>query len=214
MADCRSQIACPWMVFLGVVLALAGYLGPWVDHRTAALTVTGAEFSEFAKFFPQVQGGVAPVTRELFLSPLITGAVLLGLVANRWSRRPVARLAATGLAVLLGLAALPPYQFLLDRTYRSQLVLASGGALLVTLTLLASRLPPRLWGGLVAFLALVEGGLAPWQFGLLRPLVVALYDAPLAVGWGLVACVAGSALVLVGGILAAIHPGCSGDRSS
>ena len=202
------------MVLLGVVLALAGYFGPWVDHRTAALTVTGAELSEFAKFFPQVQGGVAPVTRELFLSPLIAGAVLLGLVTNRWFRRPVARLAATGLAVLLGLAALPPYQFLLDRTYRSQLVLASGGALLVTLTLLASRLAPRLWGGLVALLALVEGGLAPWQFGLLRPLVVALYDAPLTVGWGLIACVAGSALVLVGGILAAIRPGRSVDCSS
>jgi len=48
-----------------------------------------------------------------------------------------------------------------------------------------------------------------WQFALLRPLVVALYGAPLGLGWGLIACVAGFALLLAGGALIAVSPGCS-----
>ncbi|HEY68130.1 MAG TPA: hypothetical protein G4N97_07665, partial [Thermoflexia bacterium] len=64
----------------GLVLVIAGYFGPWVGHKTAALTVTGPELSEFAKLFPQVQGGVVPVIRALFLTPLVAAAILLGLL--------------------------------------------------------------------------------------------------------------------------------------
>ena len=43
------------------MLAIVGYLGPWVPHKTAALTVTGLELAEFAKFFPQVQAAVGGI---------------------------------------------------------------------------------------------------------------------------------------------------------
>jgi len=189
---------------LGIVLALVGYFGPWVDHETVALTVTGFELAEFAKFFPQVHGGVVPVTRELFLAPLSAAAILLGLLANQLTNKPTNKLTnklLTLTAALIALAVLPPYQFILDPQYRSQLALAAGGMLLVLLTPLARRLPRRAWTVLVALVALAGGVTALWQFALLRPLVVALYNRPLDLGWGLVTCTAGFALLLISGIL-------------
>ncbi len=197
---------------LGLVLAIVGYFAPWVPHETAALTVTGSELAEFAKFFPQVQGGVAPVTRELFLTPLVAAAILLSLLTNKLTNKPTNKQTNKTpilAAALLALAALPPYQSLLDPGYRGQLILAAIGLILVLLTPLARRLPRRAQGALVALLALAGALPALWQFVLLRPLVVALYDIPLGLGWGLIACVAGFALLLACGVLVAASP----DRS-
>ena len=197
---------------LGLVLAVVGYFGPWVPHETAALTVTGFELVEFAKFFPQVQGGTVPVTRVLFLTPLVAAAVLLGLLTNQLTNKLTNKLTRALVilaAALLALAALPPYQYLLDPGYRGQLILAATGLILVLLTPLARYLPRRVQGVLIALLALAGALPALWQFILLRPLVVALYNAPLGLGWGLIACVAGFALLLAGGVLIAVSP----DRS-
>ncbi len=197
----RSPFAIRLLV-LGLVLTLivAGYFGPWVDHKTAALTVTGFELAEFAKFFPQVQGGMVPVTRELFLAPLVAAAILLGLLAQPTNKLTILA------AALLALAAWPPYQFLLAPQYRGQLILAAIGLLLVLLTPLARRLPRRARGVLVALLALAGAVPALWQFVLLRPLVVTLYNEPFGLGWGLVVCAAGWALFLIYGVLAAASP--------
>jgi len=186
---------------LGLALVLAGYFGPWVGHETAALTVTGFELAEFAKFFPQVQGGTVPVMRALFLTPPLAAAVLIGLLAHQPARRLIVCLAATALAALLALAALPPYEYLLDPLYRGQLALAVGGLLLVLLTPLARRLSRRARGGLVALLALTGALPALWQFALLRPLVVALYGGAIGLGWGVIVCTAGFAFLLSSGIL-------------
>ena len=197
---------------LGLVLAVVGYFGPWVPHETAALTVTGFELVEFAKFFPQVQGGTVPVTRVLFLTPLVAAAVLLGLLTNQLTNKLTNKLTRALVilaAALLALAALPPYQYLLDPGYRGQLILAAIGLILVLLTPLARYLPRRAQGVLIALLALAGALPALWQFVLLRPLIVALYDAPPGLGWGLIACVAGFALLLAGGVLTTTRP----DRS-
>ncbi len=190
---------------LGVVLVVVGVLGPWIPHQTAALTVTGLELAEFAKFFPQVQGGVVHVTRCLFLTPITAAAILLGLAASRPAVRPIARFAGAGLAVLLALVALPPYGFYLAAEYRGHLVLAVGGAALVMLILSSHRLPRRVWGVCVMVLALAGAIPALHQFALLRPLVAALYAAPLGLGWGLVACTVGFALLLLAGAWAAVR---------
>lgn len=189
---------------LGLGLALAGYLGIWVPHETAALTVTGAELAEYAKFFPQVQGGVVPVARWLFVSPLVAAAVLAGLVGNRLPLQPIVRAAFTALAAVLALGALPPYDYLLSPDYRWQLLLACGGATLSLLTPLSRRLPDRAWGGLVALLALAGAVPTLWQWTRLRPLVVDLYAAPLGLGWGVIVCPAGFALVALAGSIAAL----------
>lgn len=196
------------MPLTGLVLAVVGAFGPWVGHKTAALTVTGFELAEFAKFFHQVQGGVVPVVRVLFLAPVVAAAVLLGLLANQPARRLSAwTVVLTLMAALLALAALPPYEYLLTADYRFHLVMALGGGALTLLTLLASRLPWRAWGVAVALLA--WGGIVPavYQFALLRPLVDELYGAPVRLGWGLVVCAIGFALLLAGGVWAAARPG-------
>jgi hypothetical protein len=208
-----------WLLRLGLVLVVAGYFGPWVPHKTAALTVTGFELAEFAKFFPQVQGGTVPLTRALFYLPLVTALILSAFLVGRSTIR-LARLIGPPFLAILLVGALFPYSvvdavrqalivhspLVLDPQYTKQTVLVIVGVGLALLSPLARRLPRRASGILVALLALA-GAVPPlWQFALLRPLVVALYNEPLGLGWGLIACTAGSVLLLLSGIRAAAMP--------
>ncbi len=203
IGDWRLEIGDFGMRFLGLALALVGYFGPWVPHESAALTVTGFELAHLTR----LQGSPASLTPALFLTPLVAAAILLGLLANQPTNqltnqptnKPTNQL-PTFAAALLALAVLPPYQFILDAQYRGQLALAAGGLLLVLLTPLARWLPRRAWTVLVALVALAGAIPALWQFALLRPLVVALYNRPLDLGWGLVTCTAGFALLLISSI--------------
>jgi hypothetical protein len=195
------------LLLLGLALAVVGYFGPWIDHQTAALTVTGFELSWFAKFFPEVDGGVVPVRREQFYVPLVAATLLSGLWINRSGRRPVLfRILLTGLIALPLLLALPPYDFFFAPEYRRQLLLVAAGVVLVPLTLLARWLPRRVWSGLFALLALSGGSLALVQFVRLRPLVVTLYGGPVGLGWGTIVCCAGFALLSVLGVLSGFWP--------
>jgi predicted anti-sigma-YlaC factor YlaD len=131
----------------------------------------------------------------------------------RWIVSPV-------VAVLLVVALLPysavdgllqaiaaGVPFVLDPQYARQTLLVAAGVLLVLLAPLARRIATRAWGIVVVLLALVGAVPALFQFARLRPLVVALYDRPLGLGWGLVACMAGFVLLLAAGILAVVCPG-------
>jgi hypothetical protein len=181
--------------FAASVLVLIGFFGPWVAHSTAALTVTGYELSEFAKFFPQVQGGAVPVRRALFVTPLFAAAISLALDIHRSRGRPLLRLAGTLLAALLGLSVLPPYQSILEPAYRSQLILVAAGLLLILLTPLTSRFSERIRGALSLLAALLGVIPALGQCVLLRPLVAGLYEARILPGWGLIVCVIGFLLL-------------------
>jgi hypothetical protein len=195
----REPILCS-LEFAASVLIIVGFFGPWVAHKTAALTVTGYELSEFAKFFPQVQGGVVPLRRALFVAPLLAALISLALVVQRSSARPWQRLAATALAVLLGLLVLPPYQSFLEPGYRLQLILVVVGLLLILLTPLARQLSEQVRGGLFLILALAGAAAALWQAVMLTPLVTGLYGAPVWPGWGLIACTIGLLLLLFVGL--------------
>jgi hypothetical protein len=176
-----------------------GYFGPWIPHETAALTVPGSELSWFAKSFGQV-------IRELFVLPLIAAAVLLGLTAQRFVARPLARLGMVILGFLVILASIPVYDSIASPEYRGQLALMMIGGVLVILTLFAPRLPRRVWGASIVLLALVGIVPALWQFAAFRPQVAVLYDESIGVGWGLIACAIGFVLILVRGILAVVAP--------
>lgn len=215
----RDSQESHWLVWLGLVLGIVGYFGPWVGHGTAALTVTGFEMAEFAKFFPQVQGGALQLTRALFYLPLVTAAILLALAVGRSNVRGARWIVPLCVAVLLVVALLPysavdglrqaiaaGVPFVLDPQYARQTVLVAAGVLLVLLAPLSCRIATRAWGIVVVLLALAGAVPALFQFARLRPLVVALYDRPLGLGWGLVACVAGFVLILAAGILAAVRP--------
>jgi hypothetical protein len=207
-----------WLQVLGLNLILASVFGPWVPHHTAALTVTGFELAEFAKFFPQVQGGMVSLARELFYLPLIASLILISFLAGRSPHRHV-RLLVSLLAAILLLALLLPYSvveaalqavsarapFVVDPPYAGQFRLVLISLVLVLLAPLAHRLPRRIQAVLIALLALATPLLPLWQFTTLRPLVVALYAAPIGLGWGLIACAAGSALLLTSALLTLTH---------
>jgi len=176
---------------------IVGYFGPWIPHKTAALTVTGYELSEFAKFFPQVQGGTLPIFRALFLTPLLAATVAFSLLVNGTSKRFWLRLVSTVLVGLVVLVALPPYDYILASEYRLQLTLLVGGLAAILLAFLSPLLAWPLRGILIALLALVGAAPALWQFALLRPLVVALYGTSIGLGWGLIVCTLGSILLLL-----------------
>jgi len=196
----RGRSALCGLPMAACALIVAGYFGPWVAHKTAALTVTGYELSEFAKFFPQVQGGSVPVRRGLFVVPLLTASVSLALTAQRSTSRPLPRRGATAFAVLLSLFAFPPYQSFLAPAYRLQLVLVGVGILLTLLTPLARQISERVRGALFLVLAVVGACSALWQIVSLRPLIVDLYGAPVWPGWGVVTCMAGLLLLLLVGL--------------
>ena len=193
-----------WLPLLALTVALVGFFGPWIPHKTAALTVTGFELSELAKFFPEVQTGAVRLVRTLFLAPLTAVSVLLGIWVHAYASRRAVRILLTALAALVALAALPPYESLRAPDYAGQLGLALGGALLVLLTPLTRRIGGRTRWIAIALLALA-GAVGPLsQFVVLRPLVRALYNQPLGLGWGLVACVAGFGLAAAWAIFAAV----------
>jgi len=183
----KESVLCS-LQFIGSVLIVIGFFGPWVAHKTVALTVTGYELSEFAKFFPQVQGGTVPVKRALFITPLLAAVISLGLVIQRSRKSLIFRLAGTGITLLLALFALPPFQAILEPQYRVHLILLVVGVLLTLATPLARQLSERVRGMLLLLLALVGAVPAVWQSILLRPLVAELYGTRVWPGWGLIVC--------------------------
>ncbi|MGD2143548.1 MAG: hypothetical protein PVF54_03620 [Anaerolineae bacterium] len=188
--------------FVACVLIIVGFFGPWVAHKSAALTVTGYELSEFAKFFPQVQRGTAPVKRALFVTPLLAGAISLALVVRRSGRGSFLRLGATALAVGLVLFALPPHQSILEPAYRFQLILVAAGLLTTLLTPLTRQVSERLRGVLTLLLAVSGAAPAAWQYLLLRPLVANLYGTRVCPAWGLIVCATGLLVLLLAGMRA------------
>ena len=194
-----------------LALVIIGYFGPWVPHKAAGLTVTGAELADFARLF-----GSPRITRELFFTPILAAAILIGLIVNQptnqLTNQPTNqltnqlpfRILLTLIAASLALVALPPYPFLRDLMYRSQLILAVVGVGLTFLTLLARRLPRWIWGILVSLLASSGAIPALWQFARFHPLVVTLYGRPVGVGWGSLVCAVGFALLLAWGIWGAL----------
>lgn len=208
-----QDLACG-VRLVGLVLVVVGYLGPWAPHKTAALAVTGLELAEFAKFFPQVQGGTVPVVRALFYCPFVAALILLVFFSSQSMAR-LGRLVISALVIVLLLVALLPYfvidgvrhalvtrsTFTVEPQYARQLALIIVGVTLVSCIPLAHRFTRRVQGVLVILLAL--GGAVPalWQFTLLHPLAVALYGSPLGMGWGLIVCVIGFVLLLLSGVL-------------
>lgn len=198
--EARRRSALCSLQFVGSVLVAVGFFGPWVAHRTAALTVTGYELSEFAKFFPEVQSGAVPVRRGLFVTPLVAAVVSLALVIHRSDRSLPLRLMATALTALVGLAVLPPLQAILEPQYRLQLIVVAGGLLPVIVAPLTRHASERVRGLLTLLVALVGVVPALWQVILLRPLVAALYERAIWPGWGFIACMVGFVALLVAGL--------------
>ena len=185
---------------LAWILAAVGYYGPWIAHRTAALTLTGSDMGEFVKFLPGVLDGSLQVTRQVFYLPPVAVALSVSLlVGSRALGYPwLLRTLALVLSVVVSFQLLPPAwspSSLVTPEFRPQPIamglcwLASAGFLLW------GRLP--LWlSGLLSFgLAGFAGALSVWQLLIVKPAIDAAYGAPSAVGWGCATCLVGLATI-------------------
>jgi len=192
----------------GLMLALVGYFGAWIPHKTAALTITGAELAEWARFFPKPEG------RELLYLPLIAVFLLLTVQAGR-STCPSIRIGVPLALIFVLLTLLLPYTVLesllrslaarmppvITPEYRGQVTLLIVTAMLMLIAPRGTRLPPYVRGALSALLGL--GGIIPalWRFVPLRAHIAALYGSggrTIVPGWGLVTCTAGFVLFVAG----------------
>ena len=190
------------------MLALVGYFGAWIPHKTAALTITGAELAEWARFFPKPEG------RELLYLPLIAVFLLIAVQAG-CSTRPSIRIGVPLALIFALLTLLLPYTVLenllrslaahtppaITPEYRGQVTLLIVAAALMLIAPWSTLLPPYVRGALSVLLAV--SGIIPalWRFVPLRAHIAALYSSggrTIAPGWGLVTCTAGFLLFVAG----------------
>ena len=205
---------------LGIALTLVGYWGPWVNHKAAALVLSGLDMAEFVRFLPEVQAGTELVIRELFYLPLLAAALCLALTGgNRCLRYPLwARVVMVIIATVLTLIILPPYPFILQalssEEYRQQFLLGAGCLALIGGALLYRRLPRAVVAALLAIVSFAGAILPAWQFLSVRDALDRLYGQPIQVGWGLWLMVAGFLTIAVTGagmLLAQPFPGRDGQ---
>jgi hypothetical protein len=186
---------------IGIALALVGYWGPWVDHKTAALVLSGLDMAEFVKFLPGVRAGTEFMIRELFyLPPLAAGLCLALTGSNRLWRYPLwARAIMVTAAVTLAIIVLPPYPFIFQALgsdeFRRQFLMGAGCLAVIGGTLLYRRLPRAVVAGLLIVVSLV-GAIPPlWQFFSIRSALDTVYGQPIRIGWGLWLMAAGFVIV-------------------
>ncbi len=195
------------VLILGLALAIVGYFGPWVDHKTAALVLTGQDMGEFVKFLPEVRDGTAPMIREFFYLPPFAAALgLILLMASKRLAYPLVVRAVMLLAVLgLAWAMLPPVwtpQLLVTAEFRKQTVAIAFCLLLLIIHPVLRYLPLRLMALAIMVLALLGAGLPLWQFFSIREAVNRAYGWPVQVGWGLWVTVLGFLIVMAGTVYA------------
>jgi hypothetical protein len=191
---------------LGWALAAIGYYGPWIDHATAALTLSGGDMAEFVKFLPGALAGDLDLVRQLFyLPPLAVVAGVAFLVASERLAYPwLLRILALLLCVPLSLQLLPPAwspASLATPEFRLQAFALLLCWLMLAAFWLLSRLPAWLCGLLTTSLSLAGIVLPAWQMALAKPAIDAVYGSPPALGWGVFLCLAGLAIVFLAGVI-------------
>lgn len=185
-----------WIMLTAVgVLGMAGYLGPWIPHRSAGLVITGLDLGEYVKFLPQVLAGQIPVQREAFYAPLAAASLIASLLS---SRRKMGRLRWLLLlaAISLALAQLPPAwspNTLQMPEFRMQMAAIALCLVVIPLVALIQHLPDQLIMAGIALLALVAALWPAWSFLQVRPAIAAVYNEALPLGWGFWACTIGYA---------------------
>jgi hypothetical protein len=205
------------LILAGLILVLAGYWGPWVDHFAAALVIPGFDLAEYVKFLPEVRAKTVPVTRELFYLPAPAAGLCLALAVSRLYRR-LPRWATALLAVLamtLALIVAPPLDFIvrfpqeaaLRAEWGRQALLAAVAFLAIVAALVwAGRLPRRVRPILVTLIAGTGTAVPLWHFFAVRPAIDRAYNRPVTLGWGLWLMPLGFMLVIVAACWQAFSP--------
>ncbi|MGD8904483.1 MAG: hypothetical protein PVI67_13030 [Anaerolineae bacterium] len=194
--------AVRWLLPIGWVLSGVGFLGPWIAHPTAALSLSGVDMAEFVKFLPGALDGSLTLVRQVFYLPPFAVTASLALLIHSESLRYHRLLRALGLllAVPLSLQLLPPAwspSSLLTAEFRAQTIALVICWLLLTGSWLLRRLPTWLSGTVSAALCLVALLLTTWQFLLAKPATDEVYSTIPAGGWGIWLCLVGLAIATV-----------------
>ena len=194
------------LLVLALLIGTAGYWGPWIAHRTAALILIGQDLGEFVKFLPEVRNGTVPMLRQIFYLPPFCACCILALLAAsptlryHWFVRGLFLLAI----LPLSLALLPPVfsiPVLKSEEFRLQVIGVIFCWALIPATLLLSRLPAVLQTTLIATLGLLGALLPLWQFLVILPAIQSVYHAPIHIGWGLIATGCGFLIIALLGLL-------------
>jgi len=197
------------MLPIGWCLAAIGFLGPWVSHPTAALSLTGVDMAEFVKFLPGVLDGSLRLTRQWFYLPPFAITVSIALLIGSHSLHYTKLLQALGLllAIPVSLQLLPPAwspSTLITAEFRAQTIALGIGWLLLASFWLLRRLPSWLLGSLSAALSWISLVLPVWQFLIAKQAIDEVYGVPPGAGWGLFLCLAGLAVTATTSTLLAL----------
>ncbi len=185
----RSQVF--WSASLGValILAAAGYWGPWVSHKAAALVIPGLDLAEYVKFLPEYRDGRIRVVREGFYLPLLTLSLALSTLSWRESVRwpTVLRVVGWLASISTALAMLPPAwspAVLRLPEFRPQ-VIAIGVCLVATVAVPLWRRWRMAWfAWAIAALSIAAMAVPIAQFLAIRPALDQVYGRPVTIGWG------------------------------
>jgi hypothetical protein len=192
------------LLFVALLVALAGYFGPWVWHPSVALRYSADDLAEFVKLMPGVRSGQVSITRELFYLPIWLASIGLALWLGRIARSRWMRWLAGLPVVYASMWPMPMYPFILD-AYRSPEFSLSFwvSVLAATLCVIAlafgSRLPDRATASTWIAIGSTGASVAPLHFVRLQPALDVLHGWTMSIGWGIVAVVIGFLTVAVAG---------------
>ncbi|MFN8439294.1 MAG: hypothetical protein U0175_00890 [Caldilineaceae bacterium] len=172
------------------MLTLLGYFGPWVNHKAAALVISGLDLGEYVKFLSSFRNGTVHLWREGFYWPLVTVSLILSLNVFRAERRYPwwLRWCFVVIALIAALNLLPPAwspPVLKSAEFRQQMIALLICGLATTFSPFLALLPARI----AAFLSLLLLVAALWWpirgFLAVLPNISQLYNHSLQPGWGM-----------------------------
>jgi hypothetical protein len=203
---------------VGWALAAIGYLGPWIGHPTAALTLSGVDLGEFVKFLPDVLDGTSQAVRQLFYLPpfavVVSVALLIGLrrLGYPWLFRALALILAVPVSLQLLPPAWSPSGLMTKEFYPQTIALGTCWLLLAAFSFLGS-LPTWLSGSLSAMISLTATVIPAWQFFAIKPSIDRVYGTAPTVGWGLWVCMIGLVIMVAAGVLLVLRTRTRGMKS-
>ncbi|GAB4530640.1 MAG: hypothetical protein OHK0046_51320 [Anaerolineae bacterium] len=168
-----------------LLLALAGYILPWVTHPGSSLTLGALDLAEWTSLHPEERFFSPALQTPLLLRlPLLFITIMLSFARPRW-------FSAVG-CLLLVMTALPPLDFFVeargDANYRQQFVLAVAAIAGAGLGLSGWLARWRAWIVALSGIAAAVTGI----LGLLQARDYLIgFSMPVALGWGVAVMVIG-----------------------